>query len=822
MADPEETAFNPRYPPPLESRKPRVPPPLPRLPPLPPWPSRSSDNARVPSPPLLPPPPPPPPPLGSSSNSPVPSPPLLPPTSVQISSKVQVSPFSLGSLLTSVDTRVPSPPPLWTRHAKSPSTPNVPQRSVSDAAVSQDRWQNQSLAAQQDQPFLAPPKQHGAVDQLGRSNSDGASWRPTKVSPSPSPSLSPAPALSPSPSPSPSLSPRPGTDISRWPPPSRLGDRAYQYVPFADEGEIRLVRILPQRKTMIRCEIVHASLANPPPYVAVSYAWGDSGDTRRIEVEGSPVPVSVSLHGALQALRKRDVPTMVWVDALCIDQQNKAERMQQVQLMTSIYSRANYVAVWLGPEEDDSARAVSFMSRIAELPDDQSGQVARILASRDAVKDLVAVSALFGRSYWRRLWVVQEVFHARKVFVYCGSTMTTWHIYQVASGLFRRHREDMVNLTNLNGGGKRSPYPSVVSSPDQLSQEQVLIHQGPSSLPDLGSLINKPEGALLEVLCACRRKLSSDPRDKVYGILGVLHPEVRGEFRPDYDLSVREVYLEVVDYLLTTTGCLDVICESIYFPPHTSSADLPSFAPDWSHIPQVTSLGRKYSFQASGSARAMCRFKDERLSRLEVSAVPLDTVDVKGMAVGTMCNAGDYLMAFLHWRALLLQRITEEVDQQQVQEDFAATLSLGQIPTTHANQGQWLAACYSVFSNLIRQRLPSLSLDQSLAEYLDLRVDIEPNARRQFLQKYFGEMMMGRCFFITHESNYLGMGTGFMLPGDEVVVPLGCSTPILLRQEGTQGEYRYVGDAYIHGYMNGKAVDELNSGTREVRQYVLH
>lgn len=586
-------------------------------------------------------------------------------------------------------------------------------------------------------------------------------------------------------------------------------------MPLGD-GEIRLIRIFPVRRTIIRCDIVHASLENPPPYVAISYAWGDPGETKKIEVAGSPVPVSVSLHGALQALRKRDVSVMVWVDALSINQQNKEERVQQVQFMRSIYSKADSVAIWLGPEEDDSTKAVNFMGRIAKSAKHPE-EVTRILSSRHTIKDLVAVVALFERSYWRRLWVVQEVFNARKILVYCGNTIATWEVYHIASDLFHRHRTDMVDLTNFKG----SSHPSI--SPDQLSHDQVLIYQGPASLPNLVSFDNKREDSLLEVLCACRRKLSSDPRDKLYGLLGVLHPEIRKEFRPDYDLSVKEVYSDIVDYLLTTTGRLDVICESIHFPPHISSANLPSFVPDWSHIPQVTSLGRKYGFQASGAMKAVCQFQDDRLNRLEISAIYLDTVNVKGMAVGTLCNVGDYLMAFLHWRALLLENIANVPDdaRQIVQEDFTTTLSLGQIPPTHAKQTQWLAACYNVFGNLIRERLPYLSLDQSLGRYLDLRVDVKPDERRQFLQKHFGERMMGRSFFITHD-NYLGMSTGFMLPGDKVVVPLGCSTPILLRQEGTRGEYRYVGDAYVNGYMDGKAIDQWKLGIREVSKYILH
>lgn len=160
-------------------------------------------------------------------------------------------------------------------------------------------------------------------------------------------------------------------------------------------------------------------------------------------------------------------------------------------------------------------------------------------------------------------------------------------------------------------------------------------------------------------------KLASDPRDKLFGILGVLPDGVRKDFRADYSLSVKDVYTEIVDFLFKTTGRLDVICDSIYFPVHISSNNLPSFVPDWSHISQVTPLGHKYNFSAAGNTKADGRFLDERLNKLEISAVYLDTIRIHGIAVGTLCTLADYLMAFLHWRAQLLESIGDETEQYQ-------------------------------------------------------------------------------------------------------------------------------------------------------------
>jgi len=602
-----------------------------------------------------------------------------------------------------------------------------------------------------------------------------------------------------------------------------LGDRAYQYRPLG-ESQFRLVRIHPAKKTMVQCEIIHASLQSPPRYVALSYAWGDAGDTRKIELEASLIPIGVNLHGALEALRQKTEPVLVWADALCIDQQNEDERALQIRLMTNIYSMADSVAVWLGPEEDDSATATEFLRTIANQASSPE-RLSHLLTSQVAKHDLATVVSLFDRDYWRRLWVVQEIFNARSITVYCGKTKLPWVVYQTASDIFARHRND---LDRYFQASKREKRRSNIST-SQFSYSQVLVYEGPGGLPDLRQYTDRnsrdrKDDVLLEVLRACRRKLASDPKDKLFGILGVLPEEVRNVFRAGYSRSVKDVYTEIVDHLVQTTERLDVICDAIHFPLHSNSSSLPSYVPDWSHVPQTTALCHKFSFSAAGSTKAECRFLDQRLNKLEISAIFLDTIDIHGMAVGTLCKLGDYLMAFLHWRALLLGNIQDQTDELKVaiQEEFCRTLSLGQVPPGYRHS-QWMNACYRVFASLLRERLPYMPLPRDLYDYLDGKVDCgpEPKEPRQFLQMHFGDRMMGRCFCYT-TGGRIGMGTGFMLPGDIVVVPLGCSTPILLRPEGIRGEYRFVGDVYIYGYMYGRAVEHWKEGKWDLKKYVLH
>lgn len=607
-----------------------------------------------------------------------------------------------------------------------------------------------------------------------------------------------------------------------------LGDKIYRYTPLEAE-ELRLVRVLAARSSQVKCEILHRSFEKPPNYTAISYAWGDPSDMTKIKIRDEhfpvfvEVPISKSLYYGLKALRRKGEDMLVWADALSIDQQNRDEKNQQLSLMADIYKKAQYVAIWMGPEGDDSDLATALLQDVATAAQTEAGrvQVKSILFSRAQDQSLPAVAALFEREYWNRLWIVQEIFNAASIYVYCGSSKPLpWAVYQTASRVFQQYKRDLEDFL---------PRRHSIVSRKQYSYSQILAYSGPGSLPELDSLVSLGDEALLEVLRACRRKLSSDPKDKVFGILGVLGKEVREEFAIDYGKSVKEVFTDVVDFLLTTTDHLDVICEAIHFPVHIPSANLPTWVPDWSHIPATSaiSLSPGTDFAASGDAKAKYKFLGERRNQLEISAIPLGSISWHGITVGTLCTLGDYLMAFLNWRALLLQDLGSKAGRNNlttsIQEEFCETICFCRIPPEWKDRSrqEWMEACFHVFACLIHERLPCLAIDDQLAYYAELDVGLRPEANRGFLRDHFESRMMGRCFCLTSEGR-MGLGTGFMDPKDEVVVPLGCSTPVLLRPEGNRGEYRFVGDIYVDGYMHGKAVEDLNSDKRRLKRYIIH
>jgi hypothetical protein len=100
----------------------------------------------------------------------------------------------------------------------------------------------------------------------------------------------------------------------------------------------------------------------------------------------------------LRAVRHKKEEVLVWIDALCINQRNRIERASQVRLMGQIYSSAVSVAIWIGPENRESASALQLLQIVA----DDSIDLRHVRSFRST--DFLALLDLFKREYWKRLW----------------------------------------------------------------------------------------------------------------------------------------------------------------------------------------------------------------------------------------------------------------------------------------------------------------------------------------------------------------------------------------------------------------------------------
>ncbi|KAK4204590.1 heterokaryon incompatibility protein-domain-containing protein [Triangularia verruculosa] len=170
-------------------------------------------------------------------------------------------------------------------------------------------------------------------------------------------------------------------------------------------------------------------------YEALSWCWGvenkDFGIRVKKDGKTFRLPVTRELALALKYLRRTNHDRILWIDAICIDQENHEERNHQVQMMSLIYTSAIQVCVWLGEDNDDSATAISFIREIMQLENFDA-----IAANKDNATKWQSLLLLMQRPWFSRRWVVQEIALARKATIYCGKDKIAWKNFAVAVELF--------------------------------------------------------------------------------------------------------------------------------------------------------------------------------------------------------------------------------------------------------------------------------------------------------------------------------------------------------------------------------------------------
>lgn len=188
-----------------------------------------------------------------------------------------------------------------------------------------------------------------------------------------------------------------------------------------DASEMRILRLLPGLG-LIRCTLEHIPWPKAKAtFTALSYCWDRPPlFPRTIVVDGCRFAVGHNLYSALVALRYHGIQEL-WVDALCINQDDNGEKSEQVKQMDKIYTYALRVVIWLGDSWDDSGHVMTSIYRGSR---------------EDYVKKrfLVALPRLLARSWFTRTWTVQEfVLNETEPLVACGhEAMITWDALSAA------------------------------------------------------------------------------------------------------------------------------------------------------------------------------------------------------------------------------------------------------------------------------------------------------------------------------------------------------------------------------------------------------
>ncbi|RAH52185.1 HET domain protein [Aspergillus piperis CBS 112811] len=289
----------------------------------------------------------------------------------------------------------------------------------------------------------------------------------------------------------------------------------------------RLVRLLPSEKddTPIRCElftyILPESTGRKHLYEALSYVWGSQSETHTITVNGCELHVTRNLYTALIHLRDNQLERILWIDAICINQEDDDEKSEQIPLMRSIYAQADRVVVWLGEAMRDGDEALKTIQRwaAASIPCDDS-------LLDDSLLD--PCSRLLQRDWFQRTWVLQEVGVARCISILCGSVDINGHVF--CEGL------------------EKSPLSLPTFIYPVLHLIKGLFLRPRYEIDSRGTL------AIGELIDMYRFHKATKLHDKVYSLLGlsVEDPEEVG-LKPNYRLPWNEVFMQTIMHVFPSS-----------------------------------------------------------------------------------------------------------------------------------------------------------------------------------------------------------------------------------------------------------------------------
>ncbi|KAM6520271.1 hypothetical protein FALCPG4_013818 [Fusarium falciforme] len=214
-------------------------------------------------------------------------------------------------------------------------------------------------------------------------------------------------------------------DIQSHAAPAAANATKVQYLPLKT-SEIRLLVLDPGSGTdALSGRIEHSSWgwSSDAEYEALSYVWGDVRNSATIRLDGNIVSITRSLKTALDHLRYPDRPRTLWIDYICINQEDVVERNQQVAKMGLIYEQAKSVLIWLGLPTPHSPVGMEILRYFADAKRPQACPVWQTYPQPQLYQGLQDVLT---RSWFERMWVVQEIGRSDRARLLCGRDCVEW------------------------------------------------------------------------------------------------------------------------------------------------------------------------------------------------------------------------------------------------------------------------------------------------------------------------------------------------------------------------------------------------------------
>jgi hypothetical protein len=683
--------------------------------------------------------------------------------------------------------------------------------------------------------------------------------------------------------------------------------QGYRYDPLdTTTGEIRLLTIntANYESETIDVSILENTLDRAGDYFALSYTWGDpKGPRREITLNGHPFSVGINLFKALRSIRTRlvlaqlSIQPKLWVDALCINQENIREKNVQVKRMQDIYARATVVWIYIGSGFENHETAINFMSALAKkyesmnplsgLSETVCDEIARHIVHPGLKDAWKLLGDLLTRPWWTRAWTVQEVVLAKSAFFMCGETNVNFSDIMYVGEVLGTYLKKILKGTNETSVDRALAFEKhqglesgilevqllALQHRIQISDTQLSSLDRPAFLEAASSLgirarqpseltwtevsdtvirenFHVPGHRFCGLLARFKDRECRDPHDKVYAFLGLARQHMEAAVIPlDYEMELPKLWRSVTRAHLECYQNLEVfeLFANLHGPDGFSS---------WAHeitteaatrgIPtrlEVPKLGIRLN--ASLGVPADYAFPPGEEEELILKGVAFDTVTKAGHAfdmtysdeiearrlngeqnhedLKSMVLAFEKSQKALEgWTELsgverafgMLQQHLTNGDSEPAGQELAniwndAAVSTGRYPTGQRNLDAFVQTLM----------LDSAKHAEYGKVYQERRDTLVTHGRGDVLAEiFFSSLLLQSTFYVT-EKGYFGFGPKDVKAGDRVCVPFGGKTPYLLRLE--ENHYLVVGWSFVHGFMNGEAIELVRRDELMVESFVL-
>ncbi|KAF7592422.1 hypothetical protein BBP40_000270 [Aspergillus hancockii] len=633
------------------------------------------------------------------------------------------------------------------------------------------------------------------------------------------------------------------------------------------DDSFRLLEVRPGKKLspIIARTHIHR-LGDYPSYEALSYVWGQGQKAHTITVNGRNIGVTQSLFCALESLRLEQCSRFLWIDMICINQDDPDEKTNQVQLMSRIYSSAIHVLVWLGSDDkEESTLAFDLVCRVvnyffqdptalfSSAGHQSKPSVPHKLPALDCPEWMLLQSLFQLRWFWR-VWVIQEIGLSASATLIWGDSEISWEWVGFAAAIIRLKMSELFEFWSIPG----------------ISNAYFMYRISSTS----GAIFQPVSLSFSRLLTMTQQYETSDPYDRVYGLLALpcsnLDPNSSPFIKPDYKLSLRDAYRKAAIKIIKRERSLAVL-SGVQHGPEVCLAH-ESWVPQWNRLFTKSLLSSDNTQRHNADNGTPLRIElsdDDYILGVQgfdtgwVTSV-YSTMERTWFAIaqdysseGTASQDNRQLLSMLFsaceddgllawtltagkdWYSFLVE------DERSHMSDFSAWLSaIVASPTSQSTSGTSTGTSSSGGSSKASEAIVSRSLSE-MSPLLSPVLDTTNTQSKQCFEKSHCERIYalsdtvslfggdgkswrfvqaaqnacsGRRLFIT-DAGMLGLGPAAMEPGDRLCILFGASTPFILRRHGQS--WQLIGECYVKCLMSGEFVKKAMAEEKEVANFVL-